>query len=298
MQEFHAQDIVKVGIAFLREGESGTMNIPVLLYHSVSDTATPAYRPWCISPAEFDRHMAFLRNQGYQSLTVTEMVSAMRAGGNNLPDRPVVITFDDGLADFSEGALPILKRYGFSSTLYVTTDFIGTTSGWLSDLGEGKRPMLTWDQLKSLENVEIGAHSQSHPQLDLLPASKTRGEIVDSKNILEQHLNRSIETFAFPHGYHSKTLIDGVKMAGYSSACIVGHSMASDRENPLAIPRIIITSDVTVETLARFLTGDGLRRRGAVQEISSKVWRAVRWGRSILAQHPLPLTQADHQLER
>lgn len=257
------------------------MDIPILLYHSVSDTATSLYQTWAVSPPLFEMHMAYLKAQGYQPITITKMVKAILSGGNGLPENPVVITFDDGLADFREGALPILNKYEFSSTLFITTSYIGSTSRWLVDLGEQERSMLTWEQIRFLEGVEIGAHSCTHPQLDLLPIQRARDEIVICKKILEKNIGKPVNTFAFPYGYYTQALLDVVKEAGYSSACTVGHAMACDKENVFAIPRIIVTSDTTTEKLTQYLQGKGLRRLGFGRNILRKAWRTLRWIRAM-----------------
>ena len=88
-----------------------------------------------------------------------------------LPERPVVLTFDDGFADFFTEALPILQLYNFTATLYVTTGFIGSTSCWMQREGESTRLMLTWDQVSAMSasDIECGGHSHWHRQLDILP---------------------------------------------------------------------------------------------------------------------------------
>jgi peptidoglycan/xylan/chitin deacetylase (PgdA/CDA1 family) len=253
------------------------MNIPILLYHSISNEATSLYKSWAISPLEFDRHLDFLNKQGYQPITIKNVVDAIRCGGKGLPDRPLVITFDDGMADFLSGAMPILKKYNFPATLYIVTGYVGETSRWLMDEQEYNRPMLTWNQLAALEGIEIGSHSHSHFHMDLLPLAQARTEIMHSKMLLEQHLGRSIDTFAFPHGYHTKKLLKVVEESGYSSACIVRHGMANDSSNVYALPRIIITSDVTMATLDQFLQGKRLTRVSAWRSFLRKAWRMVRW---------------------
>src|SRR5690606_17897070 len=122
-----------------------------------------------------------------------------RQQSGSLPAKAIAITFDDGLADFGRHALPLLERFGFASTLFVTTGHVGGTARWLADLGEGERPMLGWDDIAGLpqRNVEVGAHTHTHPQLDLLSLVDARQEIEQSKALLEAHIGRKIQSFAY-----------------------------------------------------------------------------------------------------
>ncbi|HWE63502.1 MAG TPA: polysaccharide deacetylase family protein, partial [Chloroflexota bacterium] len=146
--------------------------------------------------------MSYLHDRGYTPITVTQLARAIVDSSIHLPERPVVITFDDGLADFSMHALPVLTDHRFVATLYVAAGFIGGTSRWLTRIGEGERPMLTWEQLADVaaEGVECGAHSLSHPQLDILSSAAARDEVMRSRWLLEQRLGRQVATFAYPHG--------------------------------------------------------------------------------------------------
>jgi O-antigen biosynthesis protein len=252
------------------------MNIPILLFHSVSDQASSIYRPWAITPKDFESHIAYLCDQGYQPLTIGQVAQIIRAGGVGLPGRPVVLTFDDGMADFLSGAVPILNKYQFPATLYIVTGNIGQSSKWLTDEGEQNRPMLSWDEITCLSGIEIGAHSHTHPQLDIVSLSKAREEILISKEILEQHLSSPVQTFAFPHGYHTSQLVNLVQDAGYTSACIVGHEMATDSSNVFSLPRIIVTSDVTTTKLGQYLQGIDLRQDNAWRKVLQITWRMVR----------------------
>jgi len=252
------------------------MNIPILLYHSVSDQANKLYQPWAISPQVFESHVAYLYRQGFQPMTVDAIVQAIHLKGAGMPARPVVLTFDDGMADFLSHAMPILKKYHFPATLFITTGYVGHTSSWLARRDEQLLPMLSWDEIASLDGICLGAHSHTHPQLDIIPLTQARDEICASKRLLEQQLGVPINTFAFPHGYHTQKLKELIKEEGYTSACIVEHSMATDTADVYALPRIIITSEVTTTVLKKYLQGVGLRREGAWRTILRTTWRIFR----------------------
>jgi peptidoglycan/xylan/chitin deacetylase (PgdA/CDA1 family) len=226
----------------------------------------------------FAAHMAYLHACQYTPVTVTQLVQAMTDRTVHLPDRPIALTFDDGLADFYTGALPVLKCYDFTATLYITTGFVGGTSRWLRPDGEGLRPMLTWRQIGDINvsGIECGGHSHSHPQLDTLSPVAARDEIVRCKLALEQHLGRPVETFAYPHGYYSLIVRRLVQQAGYSSACAVKHALSSLTDDRFALARIIVARNTDVAGLDKLLAGQGLRVAPLQERLQTKGWRLVR----------------------
>lgn len=230
--------------------------IPILMYHSVSQHAAPKYRPFAVSPALFAEHMAYLHQQDYTPITVTQFITMRARGRSALPERPVIITFDDGFVDFFTGAFPVLQRHNFTATLYVTTAFINGTSRWLHREGESTRPMLTWDQLKEINaaGIECGGHSHSHPQLDTLPLSAAREEITLCKRLLEQHLDHDVCSFAYPYGYHSTAIKQLVREAGYTSACAVKYGMSSETTDIFALARLMVDPGTNIDAFAALLT--------------------------------------------
>jgi peptidoglycan/xylan/chitin deacetylase (PgdA/CDA1 family) len=242
---------------YIRLKRAETRRVPILMYHSISETASPKFKPFCVSPQLFAEHMAYLHQHRYTSVTVTQLVRALAQGGAGLPERPVVLTFDDGFADFYSEALPVLSRYGFTATLYLATAYIDGTSRWLQREGEAARPMLSWEQLREIaaQGIECGAHSHSHPQLDTLPPSVARREIAHSKGILQEQLSQEIASFAYPFGYSTASVRRQVQEAGFSSACAVRHAMSSLLTNPFALARLMVSATTTVDGLAALVDG-------------------------------------------
>lgn len=241
----------------MRPARAEKKKVPILMYHSISDHATPKFKHFAVSPKLFAEHIAYLHQHRYTPITVTQFAAALSQRGARLPERPVVLTFDDGFADFYTEGLPILREYGFAATLYVATAFINGTSRWLQREGETARPMLTWDQLSeiSASGIECGGHSHSHPQLDTLSQTEAYGEIVQSKRLLEQHLDQDVSSFAYPFGYHTDNIRRQVQEAGYTSACAVKHAISSETSNPFALARLPVRSDTSVDALAALVGG-------------------------------------------
>lgn len=252
--------------------------IPILLYHSVDVSSSPRFRRWSVQPERFAAHLAHLREMGYTSLTVSEYVAARHAPDRSWPSRPVVITFDDGFADFHTYALPLLQRFGFTATWYVVTDHIGRHSDWLAGEGEGARPLANWRQLveAAAAGIEIGAHTRRHPQLDVLSPAAAWDEVHGSKDALEQRLGWPVRTFAYPHGYHSAALQQLVRAAGYTSACAVKHALSSRVDDVFALARAFIFADTNVAGLQRVLQGQGLRPVAPRERAATWGWRLAR----------------------
>jgi peptidoglycan/xylan/chitin deacetylase (PgdA/CDA1 family) len=220
--------------------------VPVLMYHSIGGTDRLAVRP-----EVFAEQMAYLKESGFTPLPLG---SRARPAG-----RPVVITFDDGYADFHEHALPVLDRFGFTATVFVTT-------GWLRDAGRhaAGRPLgrtLTWRQVEeaAAAGVGIGAHGHSHAQLDQLGVQDLRAELRLSRELLQERLGCEIRTMAYPYGYSSARVRREALACGYSTACAVANAVTTERDDPLAVPRLTIRAGTTSGGFARALDGRGFR---------------------------------------
>lgn len=254
-----------------------TRLVPILMYHSISDDeVAPRFRPYVVRPSSFQQQMARIRDHGYTALSVSGLVRARASGG--LPERSVVITIDDGFADFYQNAVPVLLKYGLTATLYIVTGGVGGRCAWLDSSGEGDRAVLTWDQIREISTcgIECGAHSHSHPELDVLPAEASRQEILESKAALEACLGRSVASFAYPYGKYCRRVREMVQGAGFTSACAVKHALSSDDDDSFSLARIQVPPDVPIARFEQWLQGRGMQvaRRG--QPLSKVAWRLAR----------------------
>jgi peptidoglycan/xylan/chitin deacetylase (PgdA/CDA1 family) len=240
--------------------QSQKKKVPILMYHSISDRATRKFKQFTVSPALFAGHVAYLHQHAYTPITVTQFVNALIQKDSlspALPERPVVLTFDDGFADFFTEALPVLRQFGFTGTLYVATAFINGTSCWLQREGETTRPMLTWEQLAEISTcgIECGTHTHSHLQLDTLSISEAQGEIMQSKKLLEHRLGQKVSSLAYPYGYYTAAVRRLVQEAGFTSACAVKHTLATETTDLFALARLMVRADTTMDDFAALLRG-------------------------------------------
>ncbi|PVZ04592.1 polysaccharide deacetylase family protein [Actinomycetospora cinnamomea] len=233
--------------------------VPVLMYHSVARRPTAGTRALSVDPRHFAEQLDHLEREGFTTMTLEELRSARREA-TEIPERPVVLTFDDGYADFHEVVLPLLADHAATATLFVTT-------GWVADAGRqaAGTPLdrtVSWSQVDecAAAGIEIGAHSHSHAQLDQLGHSALRDELRRSKTLLEDRLGREVPHLAYPYGYSSARVRRAVYDAGYRQAASVANTAARATANPLAVPRLTIKRTTDIGTFARVVRGQHLPR--------------------------------------
>jgi peptidoglycan/xylan/chitin deacetylase (PgdA/CDA1 family) len=258
--------------------------VPILLYHSVSESPSGAIAPFAVDPAAFAGQLDAVAESGRVALQISQYARALAAGA--VPDRAVVITFDDGYADFAEHALPELLGRSLPCTLYVATGFLEGRASRVRC-----RPpdaMLQWSQLGELASsgVEIGAHSHSHFQLDTLRRGEAREEITRSKALLEDALQVEVPSLAYPHGYSSPTVRSLVRAAGFESAAGVKNAFSSETDDLFSLARLMIFSTTTGDELDRWLRGLGAPPTPARERVSTRVWRGYRRSRSLVTRRP------------
>jgi peptidoglycan/xylan/chitin deacetylase (PgdA/CDA1 family) len=228
------------------------------MYHSISQTersTEPGFKSLCVPPSLFEAQVDYLYRSEYTLLNVTQLLRAL-VGQDQLPERPVVLTFDDGYADFYNHALPILSHYRLTATLYIATGFVERTSLWLRFKGETGHPMLTWSQIAeiSASGIECGAHTHSHPKLDRLPLAIAGDEIQRSKDLLEHYLGQEVTSFAYPYGCYTSDVRRLVKEAGFTSACAVHNAMCSDKADLFTLDRLAVTPNMDIPAFHALLT--------------------------------------------
>ncbi len=260
----------------------GRTAIPVLLYHAVGADRSAWISQFTVTPATFDRHLELIMASGRTALSVEELRLGL-AGELTLPDRTVVVTFDDGFAEWADVVAPALARWGLTATMFVTTGFLDRRS-------PGGDQMLSWSAVEELVDAghEIGAHSATHPELDTLDASGVRAEIRDCRRELEDRLSVPVRSFAYPHGYSNREVQRLVRSAGYDSACAVKNSLSHTEDLPYSIARLTVTCRTSDTALAAWLAGSGAPLASGRERPATRAWRAYRRSR-FGATHRAPL---------
>ena len=189
---------------------AGAVKVPILTYHYIRNN--PDYRDrlgfaLSVTPADFAAQMDWLASNGFHTVTPADVYDYLN-GTRGLPSRPVVLTFDDGYADFYNTALPILRGHDFTAVSYVISGFIGR-SGYMNaaQIVEADRA-----------GIEIGSHTVDHANLARSSAGNVNFELVASKQALEQLLGHPVLSFCYPSGQFNGSVAAAVQAAGYNDA--------------------------------------------------------------------------------
>ena len=222
----HSQ--LKIGGCVVTDSEARhcyrTHKIPILMYHRIAVDGPPDLAPYRVPPEIFERQMRLLQRHGYRVVSVDEASRSYGAEATaNWPGRLVALTFDDGYRDFLEAAWPVLKRYGFSASVYLPTDFVGGAAEW--DAGFGPpAPLMSWDEIRALshEGVDFGAHSCSHRNLTELAEAEWVRELHQCRDLIQSATGNAVTSFCYPYGDENEGLRRAVAAAGYRRALAAG----------------------------------------------------------------------------
>ncbi len=214
-----------------------TQRIPILVYHNIR-TFLPhesvADKVYTVEPDVFRTQMQYLKDNGYTPVPM-RAVSDLFEKGTALPEKPVVITLDDGWESQYTNALPVLKEFGFPATAYIYTVVIG------------HRRFLAWDQVREMQTqgIEIGGHTKTHAYLTRItdPAIFV-DEIVESKRVTEEKIGTPITAFAYPFGLYSDAVVAAVKDAGYRTARTIRPGIVQTADALFTLHASLIQNDM------------------------------------------------------
>lgn len=214
-----------------------TAIIPILMYHNIAPISE---NDMTITPAQLDGELAALNENGYSTVSFSELEDYI-SYGTPLPEKAVVITFDDGYLGNYEYAFPLLQKYGMKATIFA----VGVTFGQSTykDTGEAITPHFNSEQAREMTYsglIDIASHTYDLHRVERLDgdsfrngASKLPGEsdsefaalftadITQSKTELEDMLQRPVTAFSYPQGIHSILTDVCVRKAGFSASVTV-----------------------------------------------------------------------------
>ena len=217
------------------------VGVPVLYYHSVDPSEANEV---IISPEKLKEQLTFIKNSGYTTLTISELNNYI-LNNTPIPEKSIVITFDDGYADNYINAFPILKELDIKATIFVISNFTDKDGYYM-----------TSQQIKEMSDygIDIQSHTASHSHLNQLTYEEQLSELKTSKEKLESIIGKPIISVAYPFGDYDDNTILASEEAGYSLAFNTNKGLADRDDNPLNLNRIYISSTYSIEDFKEKLT--------------------------------------------
>jgi peptidoglycan/xylan/chitin deacetylase (PgdA/CDA1 family) len=225
--------------------------LSILTYHSLDVNRSVI----SVDPRDFADHMACLARKGFRGISLREALM-YRDIHRSWPTEAVVLTFDDGFANFYDEAFPILERFNFSATVFIVTGHMGGHNNWEGNTSSiGTLPLLNWQQTAELARAgfEIGSHTRTHRDLRRCSAQEIKYEISSSLDDIENNLGISTQSFAYPYGGVNH-LVQQLAARDFRAACTTELRRANG--DPLnLLPRVDMYYVRSLRRFANLLDG-------------------------------------------
>jgi len=225
------------------------MAIPMLCYHRIIPNGNNIYD---ITPKQLETQLQFMKARGYHPITALQFISLQKSP-QLLPDKPVVITFDDGSKSHYQNVLPILKKLGLKATFFVYPSAV---------VNHESKKYLTWTELSEMvkAGMDIESHTLYHPYLVHAHTNITDPNYLNwldhqlkvSKELLENHLNITVKLLAYPFGLFNQLIESKAIAAGYSGIFTINGGANLLNENPMRLKRMIMNRQISTADLEKF----------------------------------------------
>lgn len=245
--------------------------VPILMYHKLVHTQSIQRRVsrlrrdhYVIPREEFQEQMHYLKSQGYSTISLGDLAKCVNQQGI-LPQKSVIITFDDGDESHYSIAYPILSSYQFTATFFVIANSLGNPGS------------LSLPQIHEMvkQGMSIQSHTLSHTYLTYLNEHEIEREFKMSKAVLEEKLNRPINFVAIPRGIYNKKVISIARQTGYKGVVTSDLGINNFCSDLYRLKRICIYPGTSLKTFANLLEGRGMLARKSVRIVLHTLRRAL-----------------------
>jgi peptidoglycan/xylan/chitin deacetylase (PgdA/CDA1 family) len=212
--------------------------IPILMYHTIEpERSKRVYEDekfYNITQENFIDQMNYLRKNGFNTITIADLLKSER--DDDLPPKPIMLTFDDGHISHYDTVMPILKENRFTGVFFLVSNDIG------------KEYRVTWDQVKALREwgMEIGSHGVNHDIINKYSFQNLIIELKASKIELEDTLGEKILAFSIPRGFYSPKISNVARGMGYKLVFTSFTGNITLYSNPYCLRRLVMRSDYSM----------------------------------------------------
>jgi peptidoglycan/xylan/chitin deacetylase (PgdA/CDA1 family) len=229
---------------------SRQVRLPILMYHYVEpwpEGANVLRQGLTVTPESFAAQMAYLHANGYVTVSLYDLVYALTLG-QPLPERAVVLTFDDGYRSLMDHAVPLLEPYGYTATVFVVTQL----------MDEGFAQYLTWPQAESLyaQGWKIEPHTKTHDQLEGRDRDFQLYQMLGSQQTVAAHIGATPRFFAYPSGKYDELSIQIAREMHLWGAVTVDFGRVHTLSSLFTLRRVRVSGTASLDEFVNALEGD------------------------------------------
>lgn len=218
---------------------SQNIGVPVIYYHSVDKNADNEVT---ITPDMLEEQLNYINDNNYITITMEELYEHLQKN-KPIPEKSILITFDDGYMNNYTEAFPILKNLNMKATIFC----IGNSLDGSYYLSE--------EAIKEMSDygIDIQSHTVNHLHLDTLSYDEQLLELKNSKEILEKITGKEIISIAYPFGDYNEDTIKAAKNSGYKLAFTTNLGLSDRDDNIYELDRIYISSYYDMDAFKKLL---------------------------------------------
>lgn len=218
----------------------GRALVPILMYHHVRELQpyfNAKERLYTVTPSKLEEQLESIMEAGYHPITPDELLYALTTSTDRLPEKPVLVTFDDGYKEDYTLVFPILEKLEVKATYFIISESVAL-GGYMKSA-----------QVKEVSDsgwVTIGSHTRTHAALTHFGDGKRDSEIIGSKEDLEAMTGKPVNTIAYPYGDVSRQVESEVAKDGYDLGFAIGPGALHTSSTRYHLHRIQINQDTNV----------------------------------------------------
>ncbi len=222
--------------------------VPILLYHNVTDAYNNEDTLVNVSPGRFEEHISTIISEGYNIISFQQYIKYCH-GEAELPENPVIITFDDGYSSVYYKAYPILMKYNAPATVFIISGLVG--------FNDTLYPHFTWEQAAEMDKsgyIDIQSHSNFHYDATKISLPRLILELRKSKYDIETRLNKQCNILAFPYGEYNAQGLNAAVNAGFEAVARTHDRGTNRKENGLFyLNRLFVRGNQSGEDVVNML---------------------------------------------
>jgi peptidoglycan/xylan/chitin deacetylase (PgdA/CDA1 family) len=232
------------------DGVYRQVHVPILMYHHIADppfNADEFRRDLSVSPDLFYQQLRYLKEQGYQTIGLNDLALHLTRG-KPLPQKPIIITFDDGYADNYTHAFRLLKRFGFTGTFFLITE----------PIDKNDPAYMSWTNVEEMHaaGMEFAPHSYNHPDMTNRGYQFIVFQILAPSEAIQARTGVKCRFFAYPSGRYDQFVVDVLRSAHFWGAVVTEQGATHTADDLFTLRRVRVHGSDSLDTFILMLNLD------------------------------------------